>query len=68
MVKLQEIEITDDLESGVNMVEVDKDVDTKDGKKATLESEHIKMVCPKYDESLVKFMGKCKSKNSEAMS
>lgn len=66
-VKLQEVEINDDLEYGVNMMEVDKDVDIKGGKKATPESEHIKVAYPKDDESLVEFLGRCKSKKSEAM-
>lgn len=52
-VKLQEIDIIDDLECGVNMVEVGKDINTKGGKKATPESEHMKVAYPKDDESLV---------------
>lgn len=67
MVKLQEIEITDDLECRFNMVEVYKDVYTKGGKKATLEYEHIKVAYPKDDEILVEFMGRYKSKKFVAM-
>ncbi|KAI5425120.1 hypothetical protein KIW84_031066 [Lathyrus oleraceus] len=56
--KFQVIEITENLRCGMNMVEVDKGVP---------EPEYKEVAYPKDEESLAEFLGRCKSKKSEAM-
>ncbi|KAI5396735.1 hypothetical protein KIW84_062821 [Lathyrus oleraceus] len=65
--KFQTIEIIENLGCGINMVEVDKVVDTKGDKEATPEPDRMEVAYPKVAKSLVEFLGMCKAKKSKAM-
>lgn len=65
--KFQAIEIIENLDCGINMVEVDKVVDTKGEKEATPKLDCMEVAYPKAEESLDEFLGMSKARKSEPM-
>lgn len=67
-VKLEELEIIDDVSLKVNMVKMGQETEMEaDEQSLKQNEEHVKVSYPKNDECLVEFLYRCQRKRSEVM-